>query len=219
MPEAHAIELPNVDPAELASMLEPSRCALVVVDIQKDFAAPDGLLGRLGVNLAPAEAVIDRIEELIPSARAAGATLAFMRVVTAPETDSNALKAFHLRKGQPGGEAICRLEDGGADYYRVEPQPGDIEVEKLLYDSFHHTDFEEQLRQRGIDTLVITGLSTDCCVDATARGAFHRDFHVFIVSDACAAYEEGLHENSLNALSKNCALLITSSDVMAAWNA
>jgi len=212
-------DLPHVDAAALPGMLDPATSALVVVDIQKDWAAPDGLLGRHGVDLSVAEAAIDRIEELVPVARSAGAALAYMRVVTSPESDSAALKAFYARKGTPGGEAICRVEDGGADYYRVTPVPGDIEIDKLLYDSFHETDFEQQLRDRGIETLVITGLSTDCCVDATARAAFHRNFNVFVVSDACAAYEPGLHAGTLNVLSKHCALLITSEALASAWSA
>ena len=218
MPETLENSLPHVDPDALPGMIAPDRTALVVVDIQQDFAGPDGLLGRIGVDLSEAEAVIDRIEALTPVARKAGVTLAYMRVVTSEETDSDALKAFHARRGEPGGQAICRTEDGGADYYRVQPQPGDIEIEKLLYDSFHGTDLEQQLRDRGIDTLVITGLSSDCCVDQTARAAFHRNFHVFLVSDACAAYEPGLHEASLNVLSKNCALLTTSEAVKRAWS-
>lgn len=213
------IDLPHVSPADLADMLDPAKTALVVVDIQKDFAAPDGLLGRVGVDLTDAEAVIDRIEEITPLARAAGMTLAYMRVVTTPESDSDALKAFHTRRGDPGGQAICRTDDGGSDYYRVTPAPGDIEIEKLLYDSFHGTDLEQQLRGRGIDTLVITGLSTDCCVDQTARAAFHRNFNVFLVTDACGAYEAGLHQSSLNVLSKNCALLTTSADLKLALSA
>lgn len=216
MPET--IELPHVDAAELKAMLPPATTALVVVDIQTDFAAPFGLIGRYGGDLGPAEAAIDRIEALIAAARKAGVTVAFMRVVTREETDSDALKTLYARKGMPGGQAICRIEDGGADYYRVAPVAGDIEIEKLLFDSFHGTDLDAQLRARGIDTVVMTGLSTDCCVDQTARSAFHYGYNVFAVTDACAAYEPGLHESTMNILQKNCALLTTSDAVIEAWS-
>lgn len=216
--DAAVAALPHVDAGALAEMIPPARTALIVVDIQVDFAAPYGLLGRYGVDLSPAEAAIDRIETLIAAARKAGTTIGFMRVVTTPEQDSDALKTLMARKGQPGGEAICRTDDGGADYYRVHPEPGDIEIGKLLFNSFHDTDLEEQLRARGIDTLVFTGLSTDCCVDNTARDAFHRNFHVFVVSDACAAYEPELQLGSLNALEKNVALLTTTGAVVSAWS-
>jgi biuret amidohydrolase len=215
---ADAAELPHVAAADLAEMIPPQRTALVVVDVQTDFAAPFGLLGRVGVDMSGVEPTIDRIERLIAAARQAGATVAFMRVVTRPETDPAALKTLMARKGMPGGEAICRIEDGGADYYRVKPQAGDIEIEKLLFNSFHGTDLDPQLRARGIDTLVMTGFSTDCCVDATARDAFHRNYNVFVVSDGCDAYEDALHDGTLKVLQKNCALLVTSDAVEAAWS-
>lgn len=214
---AEAADLPHVAPDALAAMLPPATTALVVVDIQKDFAAPDGLMGSFGVDLSPAEAAIDRIEDLIAAARKAGATVAFMRVVTRPETDPQALKTLMARRGSPGGEAICRADDGGADYYRVMPEPGDIEIEKLLFDSFHGTDFDTQLKARGIDTVVVTGITTECCVDSTARAAFHHGYNVFVVSDACAAYEPELHAGTLNVLEKNVALLTASGAVIAAW--
>ncbi|TCM17121.1 nicotinamidase-related amidase [Novosphingobium sp. PhB165] len=214
-----AEDLPHVDAAALAGMIDPKTTALVVVDIQVDFAAPQGLLGRYGVDLSPAEAAIDNCEKLVAAARGVGATVALMRVVTSPETDSRALKTLMVRRGQPGGEAICRVADGGADYYRIFPEAGDIEIAKLLYDSFHGTDFDAQLRARGIQTLVICGLSTDCCVDQTARSAFHHDYDVFLVSDASAAYEPGLHESSLSAMEKNCVLLTTTDAALKAWSA
>lgn len=216
---AEVAELPHVEAAALKDMLPPGRTALVVVDVQTDFAAPSGVLGRHGADLSPVEAAVDRIEALIAAARVAGAVVAFMRVVTRPETDSDALKTFYARKGMPGGQAICRIDDGGADYYRVGPEPGDIEIQKLMFDSFHGTDLDAQLRARGIETVVMTGVSTDCCVDQTARAAFHNGYHVFVVSDACAAYEPELHSGTLNVLQKNCALLVTSEAVLEAWGA
>ncbi|HEY0269553.1 MAG TPA: isochorismatase family cysteine hydrolase [Sphingomonas sp.] len=210
-----AESLPHI--ADLSGMIAPERTALVIVDIQVDFAAPHGLIGGHGVDMSDAEIAVDRIEELIAAARKAGATVAFMRVMTRPETDTNAMKTWMARRGTPGDGAICRVGSGGEDYYRVKPQPGDIEIEKLQYDSFHNTDLDARLRVRGIDTLVIAGISTDCCVDATASAAFHRDYHVFVVSDGCAAFGEGVHAAALNTLQSHCALLTKSAAVIGAW--
>lgn len=213
MPEGEA-------PSEtLAGMIAPTRTALVVVDVQVDFASPEGLIGRYGGDMSTVEPAIDRIEALIAAARAVGVTVAMIRVVTRPETDGAALKAFYARRGMAGGHGICRAEGGGADYYRVAPVAGDIEIRKLMFNAFHGTDLDAQLRTRGVDTLVVTGISTDCCVDQTVRDAFHRDFHVFVVSDACAAYEPSLHHGTLDVLSKNCALLVDSAAVEHAWAA
>ena len=207
--------LPHI--TDVAGMIAPERTALVVVDIQVDFAAAHGLIGKAGVDMSEADTAVDRVEELIGAARQAGATVAFMRVMTRPETDSEALKTWMARRGTPGQEGICRIGSGGEDYYRVAPEPGDIEIEKLQYDSFHDTNFDAQLRARGIDTLVIAGISTDCCVDATASAAFHRNYHVFVVSDGCAAFGGTVHSDALNILQSHCALLVQTATVVETW--
>lgn len=210
---------PMVDAALLPSMIAPSRTALVIIDVQEDFVSPAGAAGRWGIDLGVLEPPLRKIEDLIAAARAKGIASVFARVVTRPETDSNALKALHQRKGRPPQSmAICRAGTSGADYYRIRPQPGDIEIEKTLYSSFVDTDLDAQLRARGIDTLVVVGFTTDCCVDCTVRDAFHHDYNVFVVADACAAYEEDLHYGALNGLSKNCALLTETEAVLGAWS-
>lgn len=200
-------------------MIAPERSCLIVIDIQVDFAAPDGLVGRAGIDLTSISTAIDKVEELIASARKAGVRIGFMRVVTRAETDSNALRTFMVRRGEPGGEAICRAGEGGEVYYRVIPEPGDIEIEKLLFSSFHGTDLDSALRSRGVDTLVVCGITTECCVDATVRDAFHHGYHVFVASDACAAYDDDMHYSTLRVLERNCSLLATTGAVKQAWAA
>jgi nicotinamidase-related amidase len=212
--------LSGLTPADLAPMIQPAKTALVVIDVQGDFAAPDGAMGKVGVDMSDVEPTIDRIEGLIAAARKAGAALVFARVVTRPETDSTALKLLYVRKGY--GEAavgICRADTPGAAYYRVTPKPGDIEIEKRLFSSFVGTDLEDQLQARGIDTLVFTGLTTDCCVDCTVRDAFHRNYNCFVVDDACSAYGAETHAAAMLGLTKNVALAVTAADVAAAWGA
>ena len=203
----------------LASEIAPSRTALLIVDAQVDFVSPTGVIGRQGIDLGALEAPLDRIQALISAARKAGVTLAFARVITRPETDSQALRNLRLRMGDPPEAlAICRAGTPGADYYRVRPQGGDIEIEKTLYSSFVGTDIDARLRAHGVDTLVVAGFTTDCCVDCTARDAFHRDYDVFVVADACAAYEQELHRGALNALSRHCALLADTAAILNAWS-
>jgi len=209
---------PAVDALQLPPMISPARAALVIIDVQQDFISPTGAAGSWGMDLGVFESPLQRIEALIAAARANGVVQVFVRVVTRPETDSTALTLLHQRKGRPPEAlAICRAGTPGADYYRIAPQPGDIEIEKVLYSAFVGTDLDAQLRARRRYTLLFVGFTTECCVDCTARDAFHRNFNVFVVTDACAAYEIELHEGALNALSKNCALLTDSAAVLTAW--
>jgi len=210
---------PLVESARLRPMLEPARTALVVIDVQHDFVAPDGALGRAGVDMQPLQQPLALIQRLIEAAHGAAVTVAMVRVVTEQATDSRSLRLFYERRGlPPEALELCRAGTAGADYYRIEPAEGDIEIGKLLYSSFHGTDFEQRLRERGIDTLVVCGFSTECCVDSTVRDAFHRDFNVFVVADATGAYEPGQHMSSLQALAMNCALLVDTAAVADAWS-
>ena len=73
---------------ELAQMIAPARSALVVVDVQEDFASPAGAMARMGADLSGIEAVLDNVETLIAAARRSGVCVAFARVITSPQTDS-----------------------------------------------------------------------------------------------------------------------------------
>jgi nicotinamidase-related amidase len=199
-------------------MIDPARSALVVIDVQADFASPSGAMARKGADLSGVRAVLDKVETLIAAARQAGVCVAFARVLTTPQTDSAALKNLNARKGfAPDALDLCREGDPGSDYYRVAPLPGEIEVSKRLFSAFHGADLERQLRERNVDTLVLVGLTTNCCIDATARDAFHRDFNVFVVSDATSAYSEEAQRQALAAIAQNCGLIVETATVQSSW--
>lgn len=205
-----------LNPADFAGMIDPARTAVCAIDFQRDFCATDGFFAKVGSDMSTMEPAIDAALAVIQAGRKAGLKLVFMRVITRDETDPAALKRLMERRGRSGGQALCRAGTPGADYYRVKPEAGDIEIEKIRFDSFIETDLDEQLRANGIDTLIITGVSTDCCVDSTTRSAFQRDYDVFVVADACAASTPLLHNGALSALEKNVALLVTSETAIAA---
>jgi len=210
--------LAPIDADALRPMLAPRRTLLLVIDIQNDFAAPQGAMGRLGLDLSAAEAAIDRIEALLAAARACGVAAGFARVLTSAERESRALRLFHERRfGDMAGTAICRDGSWGAEHYRLSPCPGDLQIGKRLYSCFESTALARQLHERGIDTIVITGMTTDCCVSSTVRHGFELGFNLFIAADACADYEDAAHRAELAALGRHCALLTDSARVRAAW--
>ncbi|WP_395943715.1 cysteine hydrolase family protein [Brevundimonas sp.] len=209
----------TVPRADLAGMIPPAGTALLIVDVQNDFVAQDGVLGRSGMDMSILEPALARIPPLIDGARAAGVPVVLIRVVTRKQSDSRALQLLMQRRGY-GDDALelCRAGEVGADYYgTIQPQEGDIHIEKLLYSSFSGTDLNLQLRARGVDTLVVAGFTTECCVDSTARDAFHHQFNVFVVEDACAAYDPALHRAAMNIMTRNFALPVLTDDVLATW--
>ena len=77
----------------------------------------------------------------------------------------------------------------------------DLVFPKHRASAFYNTNFEQELRMRGIDTLMITGVTTNYCVDATIRDAYARDFDLYIIEDACAAPWPDLHDATMKTAS------------------
>jgi nicotinamidase-related amidase len=158
-------------------------------------------------------------ERLAALARAAGVSVVFVGLMTQPELDSPAWRERMVRRGGSPNEDIglCRLGERGADFCGPQPAPGELVIAKTRYSGFFGTPLDAALKALGVDTIIACGLTTECCVDCTVRDAFHLDYHVFVASDACAAYERDLHEGSLKSLELNCAMLVTTDEVEAAW--
>lgn len=202
-----------------AAWVAPNRTALVIVDMQVDFAAPEGVIGQMGVDMSGLTPALAAAERLAEAARASGAPVVFVGLFTSRETDSLAWRERMVRRG---GDAdlesdLCRTGQAGSDFYGPKPRDGELIIEKTRYSAFHGTDLEQRLRARGVDTLVLCGLTTECCVDCTARDAFHADFQVFVPVDACAAYETDVHEAALKIMGLNFAILTNTDAVIAAW--
>lgn len=204
----------------LAGWIAPSRTAVLVIDIQVDFASPDGALGAY-VDMAVVQPAVAAAERLVEAARGAGIPVVFVGLFTSPETDSSSWKArMRRRGGDPDNEsALCRVGEVGSEFYGPKPAPGEPVVKKTRYSGFGGTDLDARLKALGVDTLVVAGLTTECCVDSTVRDAFSLDYHVFVAADACAAYEPDIHAASLKVMDLNSAILTDTAAIAHAWSA
>jgi ureidoacrylate peracid hydrolase len=203
----------------LAVWIAPGRTALLVIDMQVDFASPEGAVGQWGVDLSSVPPALLAAERLVQAGRAAGVPVIFIGLMTSKTTDSSAwLERTRRRGGDPEGDSgLCRVGEPGSAFYGPTPLPGETVIPKTRYSGFYATALDQTLKGLGVDTLVACGLTTECCVDGTVRDAFHLDYHVFIAKDACAAYEDDLHTGALKSLELNCAILATSEDVVTVW--
>jgi ureidoacrylate peracid hydrolase len=196
--------------------IAPSRTVVLVVDMQADFASPGGAMARAGLNLSDIPAALDGAARLVATARAAGAAVVFAGLCA--ELGASAAWAVRAhRLGLASAGPVCSDSDGGGAFVGPRPREGDLVVRKPRYSAFFATDLDHQLKARGVDTLLVVGLTTECCVDSTVRDAFQLDYQVFVVADACAAYERDLHLAALRALELNCAILVDVDDVAKAW--
>ncbi len=205
---------------DLAQWIDPARTALLLIDMQVDFGAPDGLLGKAGLDMRAPAAAMAQSERLADAARAAGVAAVFVGLQTRKDLDSRSWKEWMRRRGRDAesDSRVCREGTRGAEFVGPLPLPGETVISKLRYSAFFGTPLDAALKARGVDTLVVCGLTTECCVDCTVRDAFHLDYHVFIASDACAAYDPDIHRTSLEALALNCAILASTDDILHAWN-
>ena len=205
--------------SDMVAWIAPARTALVVIDVQVDFASPQGVLGGYGVDMGMAAPAVDAAAALVDAARAAGTPVVFVGLFTSPETDSPAWsERMRRRGGDPDSEAaLCRAGQPGSAFYGPQPADGELVVAKTRYSAFVGTDFDARLKAMGVDTLVVCGLTTECCVAATAADAFDLDYHVFVAADACAAYEPDLHEVALKTMGLNTAILTDSVEIAKAW--
>lgn len=180
----------------------PADAALLIVDVQDGFRDP-----RWGARNQPqAEG---RIAELLGAWRASGRPVVHVQHLSR-EPDSP------LRPGQPGVEIQAI----------VAPLPGEKLVQKHVNSAFIGTDLERFLRDRGIRTVVVTGLTTDHCVSTTARMAGNLGFETYLVADATATfgkrgpdgtyYEPALiHDTALASLHGEFAEVVTAGDLLA----
>ncbi len=200
----------------LKDWIAPERTALVLIDMQVDFASPDGAMGREGHDMTAPLGAVKQAETLAAAARAANVPLVFVRLITRPEDETPFLREWKARRGA-GDAPLCREGTRGAAFVGPQPAGGDYVVSKSRYSAFSGTRLDESLRAMGRDTLVLCGLTTECCIDVAAEDAFARDYHVFIATDAVAAYEPDLHAAALKALALNCAQLAETAEIAAAW--
>jgi ureidoacrylate peracid hydrolase len=187
----------------LREKTSPGHTALLVIDMQNDFLAEGGLMAREGWDVSEAQRMATRLPELIATARQAGVFVIFVRNVYSSDRNfylSDVWLEQAARK-RPGGytkfPACAEGSWGGAFFDGIEPKPGDPVVTKHRYNGFLNTDLDTILRANGIRTVVCTGVSTNCCVESTARDAFMRDYYVVVVDDGTATYSNEFHQMAL----------------------
>jgi nicotinamidase-related amidase len=205
----------------LETWIAPQRTALVIIDMQVDFASPEGLSGQWGLDLSTVPAALVAAERLVEAARGGGVPVVFVGLLTTDESDSAVWNERSRRRGldPDEGPALCRAGSPGSAFVGPRPAPGEPVFRKTRYSPFWDTDIDAVLKGMGVDTLLLAGLTTECCVDSTARDAFNHDYHVFVAVDACAAYEPDLHAVALKTLDLNTAILTDATSVVAAWRA
>ena len=185
---------------------EAGRAALLVIDMQNDFCAPGGFGERLGNDIAPARRIIPAIAGVLEAAREAGLLVIHTREGHLPDlSDCPPAKLERSRKqgagiGDPGpmGRILIRGERGHDIVAELAPAEGEPIVDKPGKGAFYATDLERMLREREIEHLILTGVTTHVCVHTTLREANDRGYRCLVLEDATAAFDPADHEAALH---------------------
>jgi ureidoacrylate peracid hydrolase len=200
----------------LAAKVDPRNAALLVIDVQNDFCHSDGWMARNGGNLADIQAMVPRLEWFIEQARAVGMRIVFIQAQYDDIYASRPIRERQRRRGDSG--PLCQTGSTGFELYRLQRRPEDIVVLKHRYSAFIRTDLEVVLHQMGIESLILTGVVTNGCVESTARDAFMLDYYVVLVSDCCATYDQALHAATLVNIERLFGVVHTAGAVVTAWD-
>lgn len=184
--------------------LDPAKTALVVIDMQNAFMLP-------GVAHSPcvqAQDIVPNINRLAQTVRKTGGTVVWIQTEYTDETLSSwstyyealtpALRAKRAEALSRGGKGF-ELWDG------LDVQPNDLRVIKMRFSAFIQgsSNLEKVLRDRGIDTVLITGTVTEVCCESSARDASMLNFRTIMVSDGNASPRDEMHNASLSAFYLN----------------
>lgn len=199
----------------LDPVLDRGSTALIVVDMQNAFCDVGGSVARSGLDHRSAAAVVPSVATLLDAARVCGAHVVHTRYALRHDHGDAGL----LFEVAPALRLPGALVDDGWDARIVPalaPWPGERVVDKTRYSAFFGTTLAEDLRARGVVTVVVCGVTTNVCVEGTARDAFAHDFRVVVVTDATAAVDDDLHASSLRSMAYGIGTLSTVAATVAA---
>lgn len=186
----------------IEELVRPDKTALVVVDAQNDFLAHAGTDGRRDdFNEARSRGIVPRIAGAIDAARKRHIPVIYLRYSRRADHRYESPASLRWLLAKRGYSVDTRSTIEGTWGWEIldalRPRESDVIIDKRRASGFFGTSLDALLRTRGVESVVLAGVSTHGCVEATARDAEHRDYYVVVLEDCVGAYEQSLHEAAL----------------------
>jgi nicotinamidase-related amidase len=180
------------------------KTALVIIDMQRDFLEPGGFGASLGNDVSLLRSAIEPCRQVLVAARAAGVLVVHTREGHLPDlSDAPPAKLARgkpeLRIGSlgPMGRILIRGEPGHEIILELAPVAGEVIIDKPGKGAFYNTELGLVLQARGIENLLVCGVTTEVCVHTTVREGNDRGYKCAVISDACASYFPEFHATGL----------------------
>ncbi len=184
--------------------IDPARTAVVIIDMQRDFLQAGGFGESLGNDVSLLAAAVEPCRDLLATARRHGMLIIHTREGHRPDMlDAPPAKVERgtpsTRIGDPGpmGRILIRGEPGHDLIPELYPAPGEAVIDKPGKGAFFATDLHNILHNRGIENLIVCGVTTEVCVHTTVREANDRGYRCIVPADCCASYFPEFHEVGL----------------------
>ncbi|MEO0672373.1 MAG: isochorismatase family protein [Pseudomonadota bacterium] len=196
--------------------IEPRKTALIIQDLQNDVMIDGGAFASTGSpQHAREQNVVENTKQLADAARRSGAMVIHVWMVCEPGHPALAQHAA-LFQGLKGENALVRGTWGCAPVSGLEPQAGDLVVEKMSMSAWETSRLQSYLQHAGIETIISTGAWTNMSVEHTARTGADKGYRVIVPEDACSTMNADWHRASIEYAMTNVATVTKTRDVVAA---
>jgi gluconolactonase len=199
--------------------VDPGRAALIIQDLQNDVMMDGGAFAESGApNHAKEQNVVENVKHLADACRAAGIPVIHVHYIVeegAPGLKVNA----PLFEGVKRENALVRGTWGAAAAEGLEPQEGDLVVEKMRMSAWQGTKLDLLLAGLGRDTVIVTGAWTNMSVEHTARTGADKGFFMIVPEDGCSTMSADWHNASINYALQNVSTVTTCAAVLEALGA
>ena len=176
----------------------PATTALVLIEFQNEFTSPGGVLHDAVAEVMDSTGMLGNTTALVDKARKAGVTIMHAPITFAPGYGELTRHPYGILKGVVDGNAFVKGTWGAAIVDDLTPAAGDILIEgKRGLDTFASTNLDFILRSKGIDTIILAGFLTNCCVESTMRSGYENGYRVITLTDCTAATSTAEHENAI----------------------